>query len=309
MKKVNRIATLFALLPLCALAQPQVTSTNVDFNFSGEFYWTNADGFTPGPAGANQTWDFSSLDLTLLGTDTSIPVSGSPFAATFPTANYAYRYDGMGGTRYYYHNITAAKYEILSMGYNTDLGWNYTPDPMVWAQFPYTFGTVFTDTFQSTDDEIATSATYTYDAYGTLVLPTGTYTDVIRQKVVKNGQTNYNWFNVQPFFPLLQTVLEENSLGVVKNTTLGTGDPSRPTFALWPNPTAGAINLTSDTNFDRAKIAIYDALGKKVVENEVVLQSGDAFALHLDNQTSGLYFLTLSDADGKQVLARKIIRE
>lgn len=309
MKKVNLIATLFALLPTCAFAQPQVTMSNVDFNFSGEFYWTDADGFTPGAAGANITWDFSNLDLMMLGTDTSIPVAGSPFASTFPTANYAYRYDGMGGTRYYYHNITASKYEILALGYNNDLGWNYTPDPMVWAQFPYTFGMVFTDTFQSTDDEMATSVTYTYDAYGTLILPTGTFTDVIRQKVVKNGQTNYNWFNVEPFFPLLQTVLEENSLGVVKNTTLGTDDRSKATFSLWPNPTSGQISLSSDVSFEQAKLSVYDALGKKVVETDIILSSGDAFALNLSNQTSGLYFLTLSDANGKQLLARKIIRE
>ncbi|NUY79789.1 T9SS type A sorting domain-containing protein [Flavobacterium sp. MAH-1] len=312
MKKVNLIAIIVALLPTCAFAQPQITLSNVNFGFTGEFYWTQiGESFNPGLPGANQTWDFSSLNLTLIGTDTSIPVAGSPYAAQFPTANYVYKFEGMGlPPRYYYHNVTSEKYEILSLGYAGNVGWDYTPNPRKWLQFPYTYQSVFTDTYQSTQDESATTATLTYDGYGTLILPTGTFTNVIRQKVVKNGQTNYNWFNVQPFYPLMQTVLEENSLGIVKNTTLGLGDQHKNAFAVWPNPTKGTLNISCDANLEQAAtLSIYDALGKKVVEKQIAFDSNSAFQLDLENHNPGLYFLNVSDASGKNLLSRKIIKE
>lgn len=310
MKKVN-LAILIALLPLCAFAQPVATSANVSMNFTGEFYFAQADGFSPGGSGANQTWNFSGLDLTLGGTDTSIPVAGSPFAATFPTANYLYKFEGLGGTRYYYHNLSSAKYEILSMGYNGSVGDNYSPNPLTWVTFPYTFNTVFTDTYQSTDDEVATSFTATYDAYGTLVLPTGTFTNVIRQKTVKNGQTNYVWFNVSPFYPLLQTVLEENALGIVKDTSvLGVGDDAKATFAVWPNPTRGEIRLQCDSELHTpATVSVYDMLGNKVLEKDAAFASPGTLQLDLQNHSAGIYFLKISDANDRMLFTSKVIKQ
>lgn len=303
------LATSFALLSLCLSAQPVVTSANISNNFTGEFYFALADGFNPGPAGANQTWNFSGLDITLAGTDTTIPVAGSPYAAQFPTANYLYKFEGMGGTRYYYHNLTSAKYEILSMAYDGTIGENYSPDPLIWVTFPYTFNTVFTDTYQSTDDEIATSFTSTYDAYGTLVLPTGTFTNVIRQKTVKNGLTNYVWYNVSPFFPLLQTVLEENALGIVKDTSiLGVGDDEKSNFTIWPNPTQGQISLRYEGDIQNATVSLYDVTGKKVLEKDAALASGE-FQLNLQDHSAGLYFLKVHDASNRMLFTSKVIKQ
>lgn len=312
MKKVTFALALITLVQFTTWAQPVATSANVT-DFTGEFYFAEATNFSPGPAGANQTWDFSNLQLTLAGIDTPVPVAQTPFAASFPTANNCYKFSGIfPPDRYYYQNVSATKYEIIGLAITATTGDNYTPNPRTFAVFPYTYNTVYTDTYRTVADPTEVTFTATYDAYGTLVLPFGTYQNVIRQKVVKNGQTNYNWFHVAPFFPILQTVLEQNSLGLVKNLTpLGvTGNEFGKMFAVYPNPTNGEINIeTTGTVNNPVEIEIFDMLGKRIIYRKEENLSDDQIQLNLESHTAGIYLLKVTDVATHASYTQKIIKK
>lgn len=309
MRKLIFSLASYALAQFSAWAQPVATSANVQ-DFTGEFYFGEATNFNPGPAGANQTWDFSNLQLTLGGLDTPQTVASTPFAAQFPGANNCYKFSGIfPPDRFYYQNVSATKYEIIGMAITATSGDNYTPNSRTFCTFPYTFGTVYNDTYRSVAEGTDTSVVVTYDAYGTLVLPTGTYTNVIRQKVVKNGTTtNYNWFNVQPFYPLVQTVLEQNSIGVVKGINLGIeGHDVNKQFAVYPNPTRDEINIEAIGAIDSAvDIEICDLTGKRLSGRRF---DNDQLRLNIGAFDAGIYVLKITDTATKSTHVQRVIKK
>lgn len=313
MKSIITIAAI-ALLQLSAIAQPVLNSSNVAQNFNAEFYYKEATGFSPGGAGPNQTWDYSNLgELMFLGTDTAIPVAGSAFAAMFPTANYLYKFEGIFGDadNYFYHNLTATKFEILSLGYNGETGDVFTPNPKTYVTFPYTYNTVFTDTYQMTTETSPTSFTATYDGYGTLIMPFGTFTNVIRQKVVTNGQTDYNYFNVSPFYPILQTVLAENAFGIIQdNTVLGVGDHSAENeISIYPNPAHDVVTIRLPENSSGVAISLTDLTGKTILSHKEINPIENSIIFDIQSLTVGIYFLTVIDGNSSASYTKKIIKQ
>ncbi|RZJ36118.1 MAG: T9SS type A sorting domain-containing protein [Flavobacterium sp.] len=307
MKSISTLAAVI-LLHFSSNAQPVITQSGVANNFNADFYYADATGFSPGSAGANQTWDYSDLETMYIGTDTAIPVSGSPYAATFPTANYLYKFNGpfTGGDLYFYNNVTSEKFEILSLGYDSETGDNYAPNGKTYVTFPYTFGTIFTDSFQSTTETSSTTFTATYDAYGTLIMPFGTFTNVVRQKVVSNGQTDYNWFNVSPFYPILQTVLAENTLGIIQDhTNLAVDDfADSAKFTVYPNPVHDQLNIRRSGS-GNMEIVVSDVSGKIVLKQFV--GNGEQISVDLTTLTAGIYFLSAKDSKGTET--RKIVKQ
>ncbi|SCX91887.1 T9SS type A sorting domain-containing protein [Flavobacterium caeni] len=312
MRKSIFASAVIALTQFSAWAQPVATSANV-VDFTGEFYFAEANSFTPGPAGANQTWDFSNLQLTLGGLDTPQVVSQTPFGAQFPTANNCYKFSGMfPPDRYYYQHVTPDRYDIIGMAITTTTGDNYTPNPRTFCTFPYTFGTVYNDTYRTVNEGTDTSVVVTYDAYGTVILPTGTYTNVIRQKVVKNGTTtNYNWFNVQPFYPLIQTVLEQNSLGILKGLTLATDEHNfGKNFAIYPNPTQDVLHIEALGTIDHAiDMELFDLLGQRVLAQHSGALDHDQVQLNLAGLNAGIYLLRITDSETKSSHTQRVIKK
>jgi hypothetical protein len=300
-----------AMLSNClAWAQPEVNASNVAQNFTAEFLFSQADGFDPGNAGANQTWDFSGLNLMQVGTDAVLPVAGSPYAATFPNANYVYKFSGQfGSDRYYYHILSNNKFEMLSLAYGGSAGDNYTLDPRTLMEFPYNFNDTYTDTYRTTADVTIKNVVATYDAYGTVIMPYGTFENVVRQKVVTNGVTDYIWWNVAPFYPIVQTVLAENSLGITKSTTvLGVPGNEIQEMALYPNPTAGEVIITVEDADPLAEICVFNTMGKLVLRQKNAFSAGNSTTLNLQNQPAGIYFLNIMNG-AKATAVKKIVKK
>ena len=71
-----------------------------------------------------------------------------------------------------------------------------------------------------------------------------------------------------------------------------------------PNPTKGEVRFTFN-NSDLHYIEIIDILGKAVTRRTLV--SGQV--INLSNENKGVYFVRISDSNGKNVVARKLILE
>ena len=146
----------------------------------GDFYIAyTTDTFAPGPGGAALTWNFDTLNQYGTDTDHVAACSASPHCSDFPgTGIYIYDSQNPGTSTYFTTSATAVSlvgaYNSVPIPYD-----NYEDQ----LRFPCSYDSVFTDTFSAN----LTTGGYTYrrtgtvtvraDAYGTLILPTATYTN------------------------------------------------------------------------------------------------------------------------------------
>ena len=290
------LSGLFFAAACCA--QPVVNASDVTSNFSANFYFSEAEGFSPGNPGADQTWDFSNLDIAQLGQITALPVSGTPYESSYPTANYTTFYEGDFGSTWSYYKVDEQKYELISSIYPGVFATIYTQNPKTVVEFPMVFGSAFSDTYKSseTPQEITYSATY--DAYGTLILPFGTYHNVIRQTTIDDGVVNYIWYNLHPFFPILQTSLEDNGLGILQyNGDLSDRDYTSSHFLIAPNPATSEIAVSLDARNLPATARLYDISGKQLQNSEITTVDSK---MDVSQLSSGMYLLKIQDASGKE---------
>jgi hypothetical protein len=199
MKKILLSFCYTGLFALGAMAQPTISLSSIpDFGSTITTRDVDGTGITPGSAGANQTWDFTTYP------DTGAPViltyvnpTATPFSADFPNSNYAFESETIdGATNYGYYNLNASTFELL--GNATANADNTTQvislsNPQTALNFQATLNSSNSDTYSlSFENEvfsISSSGTSTYlaDAYGTLITSLGTYTNVLRLKRRNNS--------------------------------------------------------------------------------------------------------------------------
>jgi hypothetical protein len=173
MKKTLRL-TIYTLFSVTAFAQGPIISS--DLNPSpGLTYTDNQTTYmAPGSAGANQTWDFSSL--TSSGTMTS-----NVSAATNNGANMLLD----NGSSQSYYSFTSTEQELKEViASGTTITYSNGEKTL---QFPLSYNATYSDTFKANFLSNGTypavrsgSNTFTVDGYGTLILPNQTVNDVIR---------------------------------------------------------------------------------------------------------------------------------
>lgn len=301
--KKNYLILLFA--SVSAFAQPIINPSNITLGVASEVFIAETDGFDPGSAGPNKTWNFSGLTMVSVGTSATTDPAGKPGANTFPTANFCSADTSEPPSSFVYFRHDAQKMELLGELYVGIGTVNYNANPKTYLEFPYTYNKVITDTYKAALDDDATSFTTTYDAYGTLILPFGTYQNVIRQKIVENGQTDYIWFHVSPFFPIIQTALADGAMGILKTpSVLATAHFDQSSaFTVSPNPSSGIFNITL-TNVREAQIDVYDLVGKLIVSQK---SSDVSTAIDLQNCNAGIYLVKVTAND--QTSVQKIIKK
>ena len=226
---MKRLATLLLLLSLFVLpvrAQITLTADEVQAQIG-----TSLDIITfrsDGPAnqiqalinksGANQTWDFTTLNFDD-GTEQTVGTFDSPPAgaiggneAPYNTANLvvaaedvnsnnaAYSYQDFRNDGIYYIGAATRADGVESR--------TSTHPPILFTPLPLTYNTTWTTNATTTTTQGGTTftsqetRTNTIDAYGTLILPSGTF-EVLRVKMVitattsgfSTTQTLYSWFD------------------------------------------------------------------------------------------------------------------
>ncbi len=200
MKRVKLIL-LWSWLGAIGALEAQVVLNASDFPSAGDVWITASDTLVNsvdvGMPGANQTWDISTgLDTDEVLTQFFVLADTTPWASLFPQANLAL---GIPGVGYNYILIDATQAQALGFAGLDPSGSIDQPlvipfdDPKTVAVFPAQMGVSYVDTsilslvisgdfidFDSIRFKSTSIDTVTYDGWGTLTTPHGTYTDVLR---------------------------------------------------------------------------------------------------------------------------------
>jgi len=324
--KMKRTITLFmlALIPAILSAQPTITNAeNFSIGTVLTFQQCNSTGVNPGNSGASQTWNFSTL--TSLGT-TSIETMVTPASTThgnlFPTSNLVEQYSN--GTFVYVNATVDSSYLVGYVDTTNNLIIHY-PNSLLFALRPITYTNITTDTFS----DIFSSPSYNFngqgtstinaDGYGTLILPNGTYSNVLRLKITQNetdtilpshtlSNTNtisYVWFDGVHTSALLKIdsthsgTFSSKSVEYLLNETTGITELTKNNvFNIYPNPTNGEFTIILQT--DNAEINVTDILGQGIIKTQTRQSTTN---LQLEN--NGVYIVYVKTKQG--TTARKLI--
>jgi hypothetical protein len=223
-------------------SQPTLTLDNVpQIGDSYTFRYCDTLGVKPGDAGISQTWDFSNLKLQT-GDEGSYtynivnPTTGIK-SELFPDATYAY----FSQNTYGYYKLS--NNEVHRLGTAYDAGNEVLTDPEIYLNYPFTYGDNKTDDFAGSiltkysgmDVTLARSGNVSTvaDGYGTLILPNGTFHNLLRLKIVQRitdtysgppeiqiqtETTTYTWISDEYKYGLL-------SISIIKNTQIVMGNP------------------------------------------------------------------------------------
>lgn len=179
---------LSGLFAFSAQSQP-VLQNNVLPNIGQSVYLYDADtnNVSQGSAGANQTWNFGSLqpvaDPVLY---LYISPAGTPFQSEFPGATIA-THVVQDTPVYAYLREQSSQYELLGAASLTFIQDYINPDAQL--KFPTNYNGTFQDNFEYTTDagtgvvfHSKGSRTVKYDGYGQLITPFGNFQQAIRIK-------------------------------------------------------------------------------------------------------------------------------
>ena len=183
----------------------------------------------------------------------------------------------------------------MSVGGDND----YSQNPRTQVPFPFSYGDTLTDTWQeyggSEEDVLLT-----YDGYGTLITPAGTYQNVVRVKESYSDGEDYFWYTLNPFMSILVYDHNQNFLIHVNATPTGIENEESPyTFALaqnYPNPFNPSTNITfSIPSKSFVSLKVFDVIGNEVaaIISEEMDAGNYSTEWNAEGIPSGVYFYRL----------------
>ena len=300
------------LISITSFAQPTINSSDFN-NFNISYTIKNAVSATlnEGASGAGVTWNFSSLVLSYdpqAGVETVMQVPNGPFSSSFSSANYVFKSSSTAADNedfYTYFNKTATILEELGGSTASFVDYSYI-NPYTLLVFPFTYGTISTDTAQEVGQSAPISETITYDAYGTLITPFGTFNNVIRASRAQNDNyTDYIWYKTEPFAPILEvypSFTGERNFIFYEPSTLATEIFNHANNYIFPNPANNVLNVVTDNFSLINQIIITDLTGKKILQ-----QSGNLNSINIESLASGIYIAQI--VTNKDMFTQKFIKK
>jgi hypothetical protein len=340
--KTNLLSLLFLLLTFSASTQPVINGFTP--GLGDQFVLSVVEQqLDEGDAGANVVWDFSDIPQSSLFNYMILTPQNTPGSVHFPSANLATSVipEDFPETLYFYYNIDESawvemgSYFVLQQFENII---SYT-DPRTLYTYPLSFGGSGQDVFTGMyggiiETPIAGTVNYTVDAYGQLILPSGTYDDVLRLSmqetesqelapgiIAQTESQSYIWVSQDYAFPILVSErFDESFPGEPTETTYSTtslvsyspGPVSTSNIyhdrkvLAYPNPSTGILHFSNLEKGELKNIRILDITGSVVEASQFKL---DENTLYLESLTNGIYIAELELTDGfTQPLRIQLIR-
>lgn len=179
------LALIFSLCTLFVLAQPTLNESNMMPTISTIMNFNSSTAEIDSPAGENMMWDNTNVFGTPVAPYTVINPLWTPFTKDFSDANWALIQDQ---TTVFYNTVDTG---LVYYGGVEGSDVVFYSDPQEYFSFPFTEGDTHYDeyagNFSLTGVDYTRTGTIeaTANGWGTMMLPNGTYDDVVRCEVVE----------------------------------------------------------------------------------------------------------------------------
>lgn len=308
---------------IAAIAQPVLQASDVAYAVGDSWTINVSDHLSAGPSGANQTWDFSGLNINATAVVDMLDPSTTTFGSQFPTATVAQYIAIQGSWAYVDATSSSTNYGIATT--TTAIAYS---DGEVMFNFPLNYMDTNDDSFAASfvsngfTVNRSGSVNSIVDGYGTVITPSGTFTDVLRVKMEEDYQDAvvgspqvatyeteiYHWYKAGIRYPvLINTIFNAN--GQVSESiqytdyNVGINERSSVIVGVYPNPTSDVLNL-SGTTFKQAQFEVLNAVGQVVLIGLVNDGKVDVSGL-----TAGIHILRVTQESGETGVSRfQVIR-
>lgn len=308
---------------LCAtfsvLAQPTINSTDLNPTIGETFSMIQSNYISEGSGGNNVTWDLSGAT-----NNTTYNLSVSAATATTPNANIDLNF---GGQSHMYQLNNASGQQIYNQLAGTTM--ITFSDPMQMLTFPLSMSTNYTDNFAAT----FTSTGYNFDrqgtvevvadGYGTLITPSGTFTDVIRVTITQLytdvyslGTIDYDvtsvaWYKAGYHNALATSVTMITFQGTQQYTEYMVTAPvgidelnvSENTY-VYPNPTNDLLYIQTNDS-DVTNYELFNLNGEVVYSSSELIDGLNS--VDMSELEQGIYLLKLTHLD-ESVETKRIVK-
>jgi hypothetical protein len=337
------LCCILCLLSLRMKAQPGLGSSALNnYNQTLSFISIN-DSILPQQlsGGANVTWNFSAITPAGLSTTTTyIDPALTPFASDFAGSNYCASILSPQDSNYTYANLNSVHYDIYGSRSVNDGDTSRTDFTNIYTAyiFPFNYGDNFSDTYESWTVSAAISAhrvsnmDLTYSGYGTLILPSVTYPNIMLLKrnyfsddtLVIAGQPSPRTRSGASF-TFIDPVQSGNIFSIIYDTTTIANPPAVitsyntciRTFALdvaensksnilsvFPNPATDRLMINVENGSHYSGYTISDAEGRAITEEQMIIDYNFAVAIHA--LPTGIYSIRLFNE--AESVSRKFVK-
>ncbi|MES2726675.1 MAG: T9SS type A sorting domain-containing protein [Bacteroidota bacterium] len=327
---MKKHVTLFCAMVTFITLHAQTTITNTSaIGYTAPLMIASASTAATVPvntSGAAVTWNCANLQQEA-GTPTinytvSSP-TGTAYASDYPKANWYFTDPALTAVfGHHYYSLTADSL-VLWGEHTAGKDYDIYDDPQIDLKLPFSYSNTYANSYSKTsykaNGSVSSSqtgtVTLTYDSYGTLILPNGTFTNVAR---IKKERTNslgpttvsYTWYSIATGAQLMNYGTN-GGLQVVYNNVASTGinniQSNDYAVQLFPNPfhDYATLKITSNNTINNGQLIIFNILGQpiktlKVINNEVKIER--------DNLPTGIYFYSLMD-NNQLMYSQKLIIE
>ncbi|MDO8999663.1 MAG: T9SS type A sorting domain-containing protein [Bacteroidota bacterium] len=331
MKKKLQLLTIgFLTSGLSLIAQPILTATGNNMIVGDIFPFKDCNFINPGPSGANQNWNLGAMTTNSTTSFTVTSVASTPNGASFSGANISFN---NGNGLYEYFNTSATALQNFGIVTGTTIISYSNPEDIL--HYPFSFNNTFSDPWSTTfiSNTISFTRTgtsnVTYDGYGSLTLPIGTFNNVVRVHLTKTytdtyfaGTINYydeiySWYlngthheiasvytlsnNVAP------TVTQGGSYINVIPTSINQNSNVNTNFSGYPNPAQDNYYLNSTNGKIIEKIEICDLAGKIIYSENQEVNNQQTIKINTYNFAPGIYTVKIFTKD-EAVEIKKLLK-
>lgn len=300
MRKLAFICFFSILMSFNSNSQPTLTvsSAPVPWDFF-VFHPADSASAQPGSGGANQTWDFSQVKAKWNPqTINYLPTQSTGYDTAFPTATAAIEDVFVPGE---YIFIKKGTNDLVGLGSASSFKILKYSNPITMLTYPFTYNSVINDTYSGTAKvstlEFKKNGTYqvTGDGYGTLILPAGTHTNVLRVKTVNDyteewvGSTKYT-YNVVEYNWYLPS--KKQPLVMIRSIDSKIDTASQPKLKLIL-VSAFAAGISSQEVIDD-ELTIYPNPSNSTTEISIQIKDKTDLKLELFNPMGQLIYVSLN---------------
>lgn len=315
MKKIYMLSIGILVSTSYSWAQPTISAAQLNPVIGESISIVQSDWMPAGSGGNNVTWDFSSLGnnetatINILGPNASFPGSNQTHETTSSNGAVSNSFMEITATGQLQHG-----FDFTFSG--ATLSYTYSNSEKL-LELPLTINTTYTDTYSGTFSLAGIPGTrdgnvsLEVDGYGTIITPSGTYTDVLRVRFENtntdisvigestSSQVTYLWYKAGIHYPIVyltENIGEPdlNEGAYYAGSSLTISQLNKNHISIYPNPVDDKIYVSVDA--DIKTIRLLDVVGHEVKN---LTNDFTAEAIDLSDLNAGVYQLLIELSNGE----------